>query len=527
MDSDLLGFRISKHVSEKQYHEFQDVYTSLLEHRAKKWTRDILKVTGSSLRPPSRSAATKRLIRKGIPMEHRPLCWFEYSGARTLYDKEPLLYDFLVQLELQERKKALRNSAKASRNSIASSNTDTILGFIDMVDRDMCRTFPDNKHFRTSINSNPDFEAERVTKTLATLEYESQIEKWKYHVSRHYGHNPYLLALRRVLVSFVFYSWPRHSDALAMCSYKIGYCQSLNFIVGMLLLVFTHSTPETKRVFESSTDNDSFGLTIETKVFWMLVAIVERLMPVEMYGCTLEGSLVQQEILWSWIREHASGRLNALSDHFDHLMRSNDSPVRRTFIKSASSSAITNAGISSSNSLSMISTPWFMALFVNAVPTETVLRIWDCFFYQGEKILFRVAMSLLEMHDATLSKLHEPSEIWTAVRDLPKTVIDCEEFIKACFSLNDDSPQRAAEKTDPIRKRDKPSSLLHPTRLTNSVHHDRALSSSDVDSLLKPLAIIATDTNNQFKKITNAGISEQRRKILESLINKQQHSAGM
>jgi hypothetical protein len=44
-----------------------------------------------------------------------------------------------------------------------------------------------------------------------------------------------------------------------------------------------------------------------------------------------------------------------------------------------------------------------MNLFVNCLPVETVLRVWDCFFYQGEKVLVRVALTLLMLYKDKVS----------------------------------------------------------------------------------------------------------------------------
>lgn len=38
---------------------------------------------------------------------------------------------------------------------------------------------------------------------------------------------------------------------------------------------------------------------------------------------------------------------------------------------------------------------WFLCLFINAIPLETTLRVWDVMFHEGSKVLFRVALALL------------------------------------------------------------------------------------------------------------------------------------
>ena len=48
---------------------------------------------------------------------------------------------------------------------------------------------------------------------------------------------------------------------------------------------------------------------------------------------------------------------------------------------------------------------WFVCLYCEVLPVETVLRIWDTLFYEGSKILFRVALGLLKLNqDRLLSK---------------------------------------------------------------------------------------------------------------------------
>ena len=36
------------------------------------------------------------------------------------------------------------------------------------------------------------------------------------------------------------------------------------------------------------------------------------------------------------------------------------------------------------------------------MPVETTLRVWDCLFYEGSKILLRVAVALVAMNSAEI-----------------------------------------------------------------------------------------------------------------------------
>lgn len=43
-----------------------------------------------------------------------------------------------------------------------------------------------------------------------------------------------------------------------------------------------------------------------------------------------------------------------------------------------------------------------MCLFVNTLRPEVTLRIWDMFFNEGSKVLFRIAAALFKLHEKQL-----------------------------------------------------------------------------------------------------------------------------
>ncbi len=56
-----------------------------------------------------------------------------------------------------------------------------------------------------------------------------------------------------------------------------------------------------------------------------------------------------------------------------------------------------------------VSTQWFLCLFVNSLPLETCLRVWDIFFFERcASVLFRVALALVDIYAQAppLSCLH-------------------------------------------------------------------------------------------------------------------------
>ena len=52
--------------------------------------------------------------------------------------------------------------------------------------------------------------------------------------------------------------------------------------------------------------------------------------------------------------------------------------------------------------LPLITVQWFMCIFVNTLRPEVTLRIWDMFFNEGSKVLFRIAGALFKLHEREL-----------------------------------------------------------------------------------------------------------------------------
>ena len=46
-----------------------------------------------------------------------------------------------------------------------------------------------------------------------------------------------------------------------------------------------------------------------------------------------------------------------------------------------------------------VATQWFLCLFVNSLPLETCLRVWDAFFFERcASVLFRIGLALVDIH---------------------------------------------------------------------------------------------------------------------------------
>ena len=128
--------------------------------------------------------------------------------------------------------------------------------------------------------------------------------------------------------------------AYAAHNAEVGYCQSMNFLAAVLLLVADEET-----------------------AFWCLVALVERVLPGH-FSSSMAMSLVDQGVL----RELLGELDPELMGHLDSL------------------------GVAPS----LVTTQWLLTCFVGAaLPLGTLLRLWDCLLYElSPAFLLRAAAAL-------------------------------------------------------------------------------------------------------------------------------------
>ncbi|XP_065840731.1 growth hormone-regulated TBC protein 1-like [Oscarella lobularis] len=182
--------------------------------------------------------------------------------------------------------------------------------------------------------------------------------------------------------------------AYAHYNKKVGYCQGLNFVAGMLLLV-----AET-----------------EEEAFWLLLVLVEKILPENYYN--LRGVWIDIGVLKTIMEE----RLPLLLNHFD----------------------------ANGIDLNIVAARWFICLFVDVLHAETLLRVWDCLFNEGSVILFRVALTLLIQSEKEILACEDLNEILTAYKKIGNKTFDCHAFTLSLFQL----PEKLKRKQiDLARKR--------------------------------------------------------------------------
>ncbi|CAO3655507.1 unnamed protein product [Mucor hiemalis] len=185
--------------------------------------------------------------------------------------------------------------------------------------------------------------------------------------------NSNLASLRRILLAFSI-----HSP-------QIGYCQSLNYLAGFFLLF----------------------LESEEEAFWMLLSTVHDYMPENMYDSTMEGANIDQAVLMMFIKERFPDFL------WEKINNDDGSPP-----------------------ITLVTSHWFLTMFINILPVETVLRIWDCFFIEGYSVMFQVALSIIYMNREKVNELGDPIEIFQILQNMPRRLIDCPTFMDFVFSKN-------------------------------------------------------------------------------------------
>ncbi|KAL1636558.1 hypothetical protein SLS56_001143 [Neofusicoccum ribis] len=344
---DRYGFKkATQYITVEQYDAWNGPYREYTERRRKKW-QNLMRQHGlpqeKPTRFPPRSEKVKRFIRKGIPPEWRGAAWFYYGGGPARQAANPGLYWELIEQV---------NEGKLSEQDR------------EHIERDLNRTFPDNVRFRPE--SRASMNAAHLLDTRST-DLTPECE------------TPILRALRRVLQAF------------AVHNPGIGYCQSLNFLAGLLLIFL---------------DED------EEKAFIMLDIITSIHLP-GTHGRVLEAN-IDIGVLMHSIRESMPAIWNKIDDTKEFEPNVTTSSARLPTV-------------------SLAMTSWFMSLFVGNFPIETVLRVWDSFFYEGSKTLFRIALAILKIGEAEIRAISDPMEVFQIIQTLPRRLIDPNSLMEACF----------------------------------------------------------------------------------------------
>nr|XP_033515201.1 TBC1 domain family member 8B-like isoform X2 [Nicotiana tomentosiformis] len=161
----------------------------------------------------------------------------------------------------------------------------------------------------------------------------------------------------------------------------VGYCQAMNFFAGILLLMMP-----------------------EENAFWALVGIIDEYFD-GCYSQEMIESQVDQLVFEELVRE----RFPKLVNHLDYL----------------------------GMQVAWISGPWFLSIFVNVLPWESVLRVWDVLLFEGNRVmLFRTALALMELYGPAVVTTKDAGDAITLFQSLTGSTFDSSQLVlTACMGF--------------------------------------------------------------------------------------------
>ena len=298
------------------------------EAQWRQWTR----LVDSDGTLPKEASAVKEAVRLGIPVQHRAMAWFLYSGGRDLQRAQTDLFQSLVLPR-------------------------TIESIMHAFDDDFPHLLQGNVKFKTS---------DRIVTPIGSF-IEEPVKP------------PLYINLKRVVGSLLLYK-PTLSYSIQLCA-----------VCALLVLVIEDAE----------------------KAFWTAVALLTSL-PSDLFEDTVSQVFVDRDA-FSGILATLNPRLYA---HFQAL----DVPLN-IFIGS-----------------------WFQALFINILPPQCYLRVFDSLIYEGPKILYRTALAIFRINEHALLSCLDGNELTSMLRALPRSQYDHFELMWTAFERIGGLPQSVIDR---------------------------------------------------------------------------------
>jgi hypothetical protein len=173
--------------------------------------------------------------------------------------------------------------------------------------------------------------------------------------------------------------------AYAVRNPVVGYCQGLNFIAATFLLVFTR-------------EGDADDRQSEAAAFWCFVSLVEDILT-----GYFDPMMINQQVDGLVFEQLVREILPNVSRHFDDVSVHVPTAI---------------AG-------------WFLVAFVNSLPSESTVRVWDALFLEkSAAVLFRLGLALLEMYQVALLECKNDGDCYMLIQALGPITFDATGIIE-------------------------------------------------------------------------------------------------
>jgi len=167
--------------------------------------------------------------------------------------------------------------------------------------------------------------------------------------------------------------------AFANHSPRINYCQGLNFIAALLLVVFED----------------------EERAFWALVGSQETLDVGDYYADGMVMLRADLKVLTVLLQRKCPKVAN-------HLRAQNIELIT-------------------------ICSSWYITWFATSLPITTLFRVWDCLFFEGYKILFRISLGIFRRCESWILRLRSFEELLQEAKQWPLSMLEHDALLKASF----------------------------------------------------------------------------------------------
>ncbi|EOY18467.1 Ypt/Rab-GAP domain of gyp1p superfamily protein isoform 5 [Theobroma cacao] len=214
-------------------------------------------------------------------------------------------------------------------------------------------------------------------------------EKWKGQIEkdlpRTFPGHPALDDDGRNALRRLLTAYARHNPS-------VGYCQqAMNFFAALLLLLMP-----------------------EENAFWALMGIID-----DYFDGYYSEEMIESQVDQLVFEELVHERFPKLVNHLDYL------------------------GVQ----VAWVTGPWFLSIFMNMLPWESVLRVWDVLLYEGNRVmLFRTALALMELYGPALVTTKDAGDAVTLLQSLAGSTFDSSQLVlTACMGYQNVNEKRLHE----------------------------------------------------------------------------------